>query len=765
MLYRKEIDKQILEELKNKIEEYLKSKDLKTAEFIRKNMDEVGKLVVENSIEQGGPKMQSRPAREKVPSEIMIDKSFAIIDQNDNPIGIDDKVKKLILTQLSHELLHSGSRFNGQSGIISKDNRRNTGLNEGMTQMFTEKIWGYTLSPNTDSKYKDYKKIAKILDATFGEDVSLDAYFNHTISLEEACNQLSQNNRFYSDLNRYLTSTFYMNSSVKKENRDKYFGNIMKPVRDKMIDLLYEKLCMEIIVPKLKTLSKQEQQKYLYDILNSVKDESTVFKKLSDSIKKYANLNEKELQEQIKIVDKNLRQTEEKKEFIVDIYNERDCDELVIVSDDGKTIKSSDNPSLVIEDENLKEKILSQLYFQEKGIAKEDFGRKTKAICDNIGEADRLDFNERTTLEKKKIFSAMKVSVRDNGYAILNSSDECEKDEKLPLKTLPVNEGEAVNFNELRDVYRKVTVDFKDDSWTELIAIDRETGKQITDLQLSKMAKFAEIWVTAAGTKWYADEELHGITYAFNESSERIYNQLGELVSKSMQVDGSIDTQAIYDELSKDKYKYSEEIIRNLLSNRGNMKIVYDFYKMQNKGAKLETELAKTSNEFVLGVSRENMVINEVESIMQAIPETNLDTKDGHIQALRPEDGMAQSENERIKKDEEARTRTEQELVKYKNETLETTDISQEIDKKSISINDIKRNILTSKITESEKEQKEADIAKNQRKRLLFKRSREGVELSQEERLMLEEMERQRMQAEDTYKIKRENAKNQWQQH
>ena len=765
MLYRKEIDKQILEELKNKIEEYLKSKDLKTAEFIRKNMDEVGKLVVENSIEQGGPKMQSRPAREKVPSEIMIDKSFAIIDQNDNPIGIDDKVKKLILTQLSHELLHSGSRFNGQSGIISKDNRRNTGLNEGMTQMFTEKIWGYTLSPNTDSKYKDYKKIAKILDATFGEDVSLDAYFNHTISLEEACNQLSQNNRFYSDLNRYLTSTFYMNSSVKKENRDKYFGNIMKPVRVKMIDLLYEKLCMEIIVPKLKTLSKQEQQKYLYDILNSVKDESTVFKKLSDSIKKYANLNEKELQEQIKIVDKNLRQTEEKKAFIVDIYNERDCDELVIVSDDGKTIKSSDNPSLVIEDEGLKEKILSQLYFQEKGIAKEDFGRKTKAICDNIGEADRLDFNGRTTLEKKKMFSAMKVSVRDNGYAILNSSDECEKDEKLPLKTLPVNEGEAVNFNELRDVYRKVTVDFKDDSWTELIAIDRETGKQITDLQLSKMAKFAEIWVTAAGTKWYAAEELHGITYAFNESSERIYNQLGELVSKSMQVDGSIDTQAIYDELSKDKYKYSEEIIRNLLSNRGNMKIVYDFYKMQNKGAKLETELAKTSNEFVLGVSRENMVINEVESIMQAIPETNLDTKDGHIQALRPEDGMAQSENERIRKDEEARTRMEQELAKYKNETLETTDISQEIDKKSISINDIKRNILTSKITESEKEQKEADIAKNQRKRLLFKRSREGVELSQEERLMLEEMERQRMQSEYTYKDKRENRKGQGQLH
>ena len=57
------------------------------------------------------------------------------------------------------------------------------------------------------------------------------------------------------------------------------------------------------------------------------------------------------------------------------------------------------------------------------------------------------------------------------------------------------------------------------------------------------------------------------------------------------------------------------------------------------------------------------------------------------------------------------------------------------------------------------------DIAKNQRKRLLFKKSREGVELSQEERLMLEEMERQRMQSENTYKDKRENKKWQGQLH
>ena len=50
--YRKEMDKKILEQLKDKIQIYLKSKGLKTADFIRENMDKVAGLYVENSIER-----------------------------------------------------------------------------------------------------------------------------------------------------------------------------------------------------------------------------------------------------------------------------------------------------------------------------------------------------------------------------------------------------------------------------------------------------------------------------------------------------------------------------------------------------------------------------------------------------------------------------------------------------------------------------------------------------------------------------------------
>ena len=59
--------------------------------------------------------------------------------------------------------------------------------------------------------------------------------------------------------------------------------------------------------------------KYLHDILDSVKDEPTVLKKLSETIVRYANMTEKELTEQIKDIDKSLQLTEKEKQFVIDV--------------------------------------------------------------------------------------------------------------------------------------------------------------------------------------------------------------------------------------------------------------------------------------------------------------------------------------------------------------------------------------------------------------------------------------------------------------
>ena len=128
-------------------------------------------------------------------------------------------------------------------------------------------------------------------------------------------------------------------------------------------------------------------------------------------------------------------------------------------------------------------------------------------------------------------------------------------------------------------------------------------------------------------------------------------------------------------------------------------------------------------------------------------------SKDGHKLELKQEEGLSQAQSERKREEKEIEERAEQKI-----------EIQGEL-KGNETKNYLKRQVVSRKIDKSEKEQQEVDIAKNQRKRLLFKKSREGVELSQEERLMLEEMERQRMQSENTYKDKRENKKWQGQLH
>lgn len=256
-MYRKQIDKKILEQLKNKIQNYLKRKKFDNEGLVRNNLDKVAGLYVENLKEKKNIMMESRGSK----NEIAIDKRFFNLDENDNPIAINEEYKKLVFTQLTHELIHSGARFDGKTGILAgANNKSNVGLNEGMTQMFTEKIWGYTLSPNTDNKYKGFKKVAKILDTTFGENVSLDAYFNHTNALENSCNTLANDNNFYSDINKYLSSIYNMSKNVPKENTDKYYQTIVQPIQEKMMKKIYDKVCAEIIIPKLKTLSAEERR-------------------------------------------------------------------------------------------------------------------------------------------------------------------------------------------------------------------------------------------------------------------------------------------------------------------------------------------------------------------------------------------------------------------------------------------------------------------------------------------------------------------------
>lgn len=504
--------------------------------------------------------------------------------------------------------------------------------------------------------------------------------------------------------------------------------------------------------------------KYLHDILESVKDESTVLKKLSETIIRYANMTEKELAEQIKSIDKGLQQTENEKQFVVDVYKSQDCSKLVDISDDG-TIRTTGENAFTIEDESLKEKIFAQLYFQERQGTQAKFEEKVSDFYSDKKTDFKFSKSADTPLARKKVFSAMKVTAREQGYAVLNSLEECESGENIQIQAVEAQKGKQISFQDLKSIYQKLDIFYKDNDYTQLYVKDRQTGKEITDPQLVAMGRFAAIWGTAAGTKWMADEEIKGITYAFNDSSERVFSKLGELIGKSMTEKGTIDTEAVYKEISGDSYKHSEEIARTLLLNPASVKIVYDFYKMQNDDAKLETRLAKSANEILYGFSmQDSMVEDNAEEILKAIPD--FDTKDSRKQAQE----QTQTEWKLVKlpngmtvqvpknQYEETKKQYEENLTGQRKKVEKETPKAKKEDEQEISIGEVKKGIFDSKIATREGQSQQADIQARQKAMAVWNRSKQGG-LSQEEQRIAEENERQVNQAIVQYRNMEDNRR------
>ena len=194
--------------------------------------------------------------------------------------------------------------------------------------------------------------------------------------------------------------------------------------------------------------------------------------------------------------------------------------------------------------------------------------------------------------------------------------------------------------------------------------------------------------------------------------------------------------------------------------------VIADGSKYYNPYFRKNSQIMATTNEALYSIFKkltESFVRQglDKEQVKQTLkgrfPEVDLDERDGHKLEKTPE-GLSQAQVERMQKDKEARERTEQLMEKFRTPKVET---SSKLNRTTLK-NDMKRNIMVRQIDKSEKEKKEIDYDK---KRALFKRSGKGIQLSERENQLLEEMERQKAQAEEEYNKNRENRKSQGQLH
>ena len=194
--------------------------------------------------------------------------------------------------------------------------------------------------------------------------------------------------------------------------------------------------------------------------------------------------------------------------------------------------------------------------------------------------------------------------------------------------------------------------------------------------------------------------------------------------------------------------------------------VIADGSKYYNSYFKENPQIMATTNEALSPIFkkltesfvRQGLDKEQVKQILKGrFPEVNLDEKDGHKLEQTPE-GLSQAQVERMQKDKEARERTEQLMEKFRTPKVET---SGKLNRTTLK-NDMKRNIMVRQIDKSEKEKKEIEYDK---KRALFKRSGKGIQLSERENQLLEEMERQKAQAEEEHNKNREHRKSQGQLH
>ena len=161
--------------------------------------------------------------------------------------------------------------------------------------------------------------------------------------------------------------------------------------------------------------------------------------------------------------------------------------------------------------------------------------------------------------------------------------------------------------------------------------------------------------------------------------------------------------------------------------------------------------LSQIFKKMIKSFAKEGLKVEQAKDIISSrYPEVDLEEKDTHKLELTPE-GQSQAQIEKIQNDKLAQKRIAQETTEYRTKIMETPNkLSRETVK-----SDVKREMFKRVIDKNETEKQETDLVRNERKRALIFKTRQGAQLSEEQRRLIEEFERQKIQAQDTYRSKK----------
>lgn len=171
----------------------------------------------------------------------------------------------------------------------------------------------------------------------------------------------------------------------------------------------------------------------------------------------------------------------------------------------------------------------------------------------------------------------------ENIYKISDSNGFTNED-LIPPGTVENNETIGdISFEKLEEFAKKYTLEYDDNM--QYHVVDRKTGVEVTSEKAKTALTFASLWLGCAGVKYRANDEINGLSYAFNEGSQLVYDFLKKRCIEDLENNRKIDFSKINEnemkKASYDSYKYTYEILWKLLRNPASRKIVEDYFLLQ----------------------------------------------------------------------------------------------------------------------------------------------------------------------------------------
>ena len=520
--------------------------------LINKNMKSIKNVYVTDELQPYNPMCYNIPDK-----TIYINKSYLEYDKYGKIKSFYMKTRDDQKHTLIHELLHACSNNDGVCGIPYTADALTTGLNEGITQMLSDDISGYVENKFLES-YNDLKIAAKIIRTTYGNDVICDGYFKNSRIIIDKLNRGARDNNYYDRLNAKLSELNTIFTQLL--DSDKLYQAEFYYYEKKLLHV-YKDMIVNIVIPKLHSLSKSEKEKYLTSLMLDIGADSKIKNQIKTLLANFIYLNDETI-DFIKFELKNeIKNLKGESEFISLMKESGLHKNKIYVSNNG-TVKLLGSPNVLIssplECKLIYNKIFEYTYPNFSVYEMNDYVK-------NLLDGKLFNINRNSVLDRRVIYCGIQKRLLDYGYNMLNDYTEFNCSTSIKPLIIPRNMSD-IKFSDLKKIYNKYNVVYKVDGEKDFnyTVVDRKKYVRTDNYITKTLAYFINIWVMAFDN---AEE-------AFSKESEGIYNTILRALKETYNNTNNFDLD--YMEKLCVSLK-SKKVLRSLMSSPIKIEWVYDF--------------------------------------------------------------------------------------------------------------------------------------------------------------------------------------------